>query len=87
MTPELIVSIGTAIAAVIGAFYAHRHLPAIHKAVNSQYGNSLLTGKVSADTLREKFPENAEYARLAAIATAAYEDHLRQQGVADTAAT
>lgn len=90
MTPDMVLAIGAAVAAIISAFYARSaavQLPVIHDLVNSQYGNSLLVGKVSADTLHEKFPENEEYARLAQVATAAYEAHQRRRGIVTVTAT
>jgi len=88
MTPEMVIAIGSALAAIISAFYARQaavQLPAIHTLVNSQYGASLLTGKVSADLLHEKFPENVEYERLARVATELYLSHARKQSLVDTA--
>lgn len=86
MTPEMILAIGTAIAAIISAFYARRatvHLPTILTLVNSQYGASLLATKVSANLLADKEPENKEYRRLANEADAAYTDHVRKQKLVD----
>jgi len=86
MTPEMVLAIGAALAAIISAFYARQaavQLPAIHTLVNSQYEASLLAGKVSADLLHEKFPDNLEYERLARIATELYLNHVRKQGLVD----
>ena len=79
MTPEMVLAIGAALAAIIGAFYARQaavQLPAIHTLVNSRYGLLLLTTKISANLLADKEPGNSDYRRLSDEANVAYEAHV-----------
>jgi len=55
----------------------------IHTLVNSQYGDSLLIGMVSAKNLALSHPDNENFKRLAEIAEMKYNQHQAKQGVVD----
>lgn len=55
----------------------------IHTLVNSQYGEDLLIGMVSARNLALSHPSDANYKRLADIAEQKYNNHQAKQNLID----
>jgi len=78
-------SIGTAAALAFIAFISvwnKRDISRVHTLVNSQYGESLRIGMVSAEALRIAKP-TADNIRMADEARVKWEDHVAKQAALD----
>lgn len=81
----LIVGAGPVLLGIVNLFQARkrdRTVADIHTLVNSQMGEQLLIGMVSARTLAEARP-NEENKRLAEVAEQKYRQHQAKQAIVD----